>query len=200
VKRPIVEPRRTMNFMSCRLRIMRWTPVSLLFAALLLATACQARPEPEDAVAADAARHAEDTRAPVFRDATPSPSPSHAGHGAGQEPQALLPIMLGMSADLAGLLQAMWLDDYDGLSERARRLAQHAPISAAEIARVESVLGAEMKAFEAADAVMHSAAVRMSEAADARNIDRLLEDLAAVQRGCVECHNTFRTRLRTTAR
>lgn len=200
MKGPIMEPHRTINFMGWGVCIMRPTPGYLLIGALLLlAAACQARPESEDAVA-DAALHAEDTRAPVSRDATPGPTPSHAGHGAGQEPQALLPIMLGMSADIAGLMQAMWLDDYDGLSERARRLAEHAPISAAEIARVESVLGAEMKAFEAADAVMHSAAVRMSEAADARNIDRLLEDLAAVQRGCVACHNTFRARLRTTAR
>lgn len=137
----------------------------------------------------------------MSQDATTRPPSSHAGHdGAGREPQALLPIMLGMSADIAGLLQALWFDEYDGLSERARHLADHAPISAGEIARIESVLGAEMEAFEAADEVVHEAAVRMSEAADARDIDGLLEELATVQRGCVACHNTFRDRLRTTAR
>jgi cytochrome c556 len=35
---------------------------------------------------------------------------------------------------------------------------------------------------------------------DARGIDRLLEELATVQRGCIACHNSFRDRLRTTAR
>ena len=108
--------------------------------------------------------------------------------------------MLGMSADIAGVMQALWLDDYDGLSERARHLADHAPISAAEIARIQSVLGAEMEAFEAADGVVHEAAVRMSKAADARDLDGLLKQLATVQRGCIACHNTFRDRLRTTAR
>ena len=97
-------------------------------------------------------------------------------------------------------MQALWTDDYAGLSERARHLADHAPISAAEIARIESVLGDEMEAFEAADEVVHDAAVRMSEAADARDIDRLLEELSTVQRGCVACHSTFRDRLRTTPR
>jgi cytochrome c556 len=175
------------------------TSRNLLLGALLLAAACQVRPE-SSGPGVHAALDAEETGASVSQDATAGLPASHDGHGAGREPQALLPIMLGMSADLAGLMQALWLDDYGALSERARDLADHAPISAEEIARIKSTLGAEMEAFEAADEVVHGAAVRMSEAADARDIDRLLEELATVQRGCVACHNSFRDRLRTTAR
>ena len=174
-------------------------PRNLLLGALLLAAACQVRPESSDP-GVHGARGAEETGAPVSQNASTSPPASHAEHGAGQEPQALLPIMLGMSADLAGVTQALWLDDFDGLSDRARHLAGHAPISAAEIARIQSVLGAELEAFEAADGAVHEAAVRMSKAADARDVDGLLKELAIVQRGCVACHNTFRNRLRTTAR
>ena len=177
---------------------MSLTPRNLLLGALLLAAACQVRPESSDP-GVHAALDAGETGAPASLGAT-SPPASHAEHGAGLEPQALLPIMLGMSADIAGVMQALWLDDYDGLSERARHLADHAPISAAEIARIQSVLGAEMEAFEAADGVVHEAAVRMSKAADARDLDGLLKQLATVQRGCIACHNTFRDRLRTTAR
>ncbi len=172
---------------------------SLLLGTLLLAAACQARPEPAEPVI-ESARDVEATGAPVSRDVTTSATPSHAEHGAGREPQALLPIMLGMSADITGVMQALWLDDYEELSERARHLADHAPISAAEVARIRSVLGAELEAFEAADGAVHEAAVRMSKAADARDVDGLLKELATVQRGCVACHNTFRNRLRTTAR
>ena len=178
---------------------MPWTSRNLLLGTLLLAAACQARPEPAEPVI-EPARDVEATGAPVSRDATTSATPSHAGHGAGLQSQTLLPIMLGMSADIAGVMQGLWLGDYNRLSERARSLADHAPISAAEIARIESVLGAEMAAFEAADGVVHEAAVRMSEAADARDIDGLLTELATVQRGCVACHNTFRDRLRTVVR
>ena len=174
------------------------TPRNLLLGALLLAAACQVRPDSSDP-GGHAALGAEETSAPASQDAT-SPSPSHAEHGAGREPQALLPIMLGMSADIAGVMQALWLDDYEELSERARHLADHAPISAAEVARIRSVLGAELEAFEAADAAVHEAAVRMSKAADARDSNGLLKELAIVQRGCVACHSTFRSRLRTAAR
>ena len=170
----------------------------LLLGALLLAAACRVRPESSDP-GVHGALAAEEASAPASQDAT-SPSPSHAEHGAGREPQALLPIMLGMSADIAGVMQALWLDDYEALSARARHLADHAPISAAEVARIRSVLGAELEAFEAADGAVHEAAVRMSKAADARDVDGLLKELTIVQRGCVACHNTFRNRLRTTAR
>lgn len=166
----------------------------VLCAALVVATACQADPGPAEAsheVDADAAAH-------QVGDA--GAAAGHDAHESDLEPQPLLPIMMGMSADMTALTQALWLEDYTMLSERARHLAGHVAISDDELARIRSVLGPDMAAFEAADEAVHEAAVRMSRAADARDTDQLLSELATVQRGCVACHAQFRSRLSTTGR
>lgn len=166
----------------------------LLLGTLIVAGGCQASPDPPDPVAEAALEHEADTTSAQGSDS------SHAGHAADEEPQPLLSIMMGMSVDMTGLMQALWLEDHAALAERARHLAEHAPISEAEVARIASVLGADMEAFEAADATVHDAAVRMSRAAEAGDIERVLDELATVQRGCVACHTQFRDRLRTTPR
>ena len=125
-----------------------------------------------------------------------------ADHGAAhahqdQEAMPLLPIMMRMSADMAGLMQALWLENYEEMTRHANGISAHPNISTDELARIESMLGPEMEAFEAADAVVHEASVRMRDAAKAADMDTFLEQLATVQRGCVGCHSRFRQRLRT---
>lgn len=129
------------------------------------------------------------------RHAAPEHSREHAS--VGQEPQPLLPIMLRMSADLAGMMQALWMESYEGMAKHAGAIAAHADISAEELERIELELGPEMAAFEAADEAVHEASLRLFDAAKAENMDAFLEHLATVQRGCVGCHARFRERLRT---
>jgi hypothetical protein len=114
-----------------------------------------------------------------------------------QEALPLLPIMMRMSADMAGLMQALWLGDYEEMTRHASGISAHPNISTDELARIESILGPEMGAFEAADAMVHEASVRMRDAAKSADMDAFLEQLATVQQGCVGCHSRFRERLRT---
>lgn len=125
--------------------------------------------------------------------------PAHAAQheAADGEGPPLLPIMMQMAADMRGLLQALWLEDYEQMSARAASVVGHAGISAEERERIEAALGPEMAAFEAADEAVHQASLRMHEAAEARKLDAFVEQLAEVQRGCVGCHSRFRERLRT---
>lgn len=109
----------------------------------------------------------------------------------------LLPIMLQMAAEMSGLTQALWLEDYEQMSEYAMGLAGHAGISAEELARIEAELGPEMAAFIAADEAVHQASIRLHEAAEARKMGVVLEELSEVQQGCVGCHSRFRERLTT---
>jgi hypothetical protein len=119
-------------------------------------------------------------------------------HGAAAaESLPLLPIMLQMAADMSGLMQALWLENYEQMSARAAAVAGHAGIAAEELARIEAELGPEMAAFVAADEAVHQASVRLHEAAEARELDVFVEQLAEVQRGCVDCHSRFRERLST---
>ena len=123
----------------------------------------------------------------------------HAG-GAGHANQASLPlrpIMLQLAVHMAGLSQALWVEDYAQMATHSGAIVEHAHISAEELQRIRTTLGAEMAAFEEADERVHVAAVALHEAAQARQLDALLEHLAAVQRGCAACHSRFRERLRT---
>lgn len=113
-----------------------------------------------------------------------------------EDPMALRPIMQRLAADMAGLQQALWVEDFRAVEARAAAIADHAHISADEILRLERELGPELEAFHHADESVHEAAVRMHEAAAAGDIPALLDRLAEIQRGCVDCHARFRERVR----
>lgn len=167
----------------------------LVFVLLLLGTACSERegstnggaqaPAPAAAAAAGGRPdHAQEAAA--------------GQHGAADgESLPLLPIMLQMATDMSALMQALWREDYEQMSAHAAAVAGHAAISAGELARIEAELGSEMAAFVAADEAVHQASVHLHGAAEAREMDAFLKQLAAVQRGCVDCHSRFRARLST---
>ena len=124
----------------------------------------------------------------------------HAGHDAGAESHEALPlrpIMQQLAADLAGFSYALWLEDYATMSQRSAAMADHTHISPEEIQRIESILGAEMAAFEEADEAVHESSTQLHEAAEARDLEGVLGRLHEVQTGCITCHTQFRERLRT---
>ena len=163
----------------------------LVFVLLLLGTACSER--------VDSMNGGAQAPAPAPTAAAGQAQEVAAGqHGAADdESLPLLPIMLQMATDMSALMQALWLEDYEQMSARAAAVAGHAGISAGELARIEAELGSEMTAFVAADEAVHQASVRLHGAAEAREMDAFLEQLAEVQRGCVDCHSRFRARLST---
>jgi cytochrome c556 len=164
----------------------------LLLGAALLPIAC-------DAPTPDAARTngtTAETPGPAVGPATDAYR-ADSGYDAAHEGMALLPIMRQMADDMAALQNALWLDGLDEVAARAEAVAEHAHLSADEVARVRAELGPLMAEFERADETVHDAAVRMHQAAREGNTDDLLDQLAAVQRGCVGCHVRFRERLRT---
>ena len=172
--------------------------VILLTAAILLA-GCEGTP-PDTAPPADAgAAEDQDPADPGVGPAATAPDADHAADadGAHQE-MALLPIMRRLAEDMAAMQNALWLEDFATVEQHASAIADHAHMSAAEVARIRAELGAEMPQFESADAAVHEAAVQMHAAARERDTDAVLDRLAEVQRGCVACHEQFRERLRTT--
>ena len=122
-----------------------------------------------------------------------------AGHAAtGEGGQALLPIMQRLGSEMTALTYGLMTDDRASVSRSASAIAAHAPISAEELERIHAALGRDMARFEAIDESVHVASVRLSEAAQAGELDVVVGRLAEVQRGCVSCHTQFRERLRTT--
>ena len=131
------------------------------------------------------------------------PAPTQQGHAdtghgaAGAEGQALLPIMQRVGNDMMTLTHALMTDDYETVERSATAIADHVPISTAELDRVRGVLASDMGTFEAMDESVHLASVRLRDAARERRLDLVVERLGDVQRGCVACHAQFRQRLRT---
>ena len=162
----------------------------LLVSLLVVAPACD---QPADR--ADRA-----PEAPATQDEHDSGGHPADAHGAAdQEGQALLPIMQRLGVEMTRLTHALMTDDHETVERSAAAIAEHAPISAAEIERLRRTLGPDMAAFEALDESVHVASVRLRDAARERRLDLVVERLGAVQRGCVACHAQFRERLRTTS-
>jgi cytochrome c556 len=90
-------------------------------------------------------------------------------------------------------------DDRATVEKQAAAIAAHAPISDAELQRIQRVLGPDMAKFEAVDESVHVASVRLHDAAQTSWGDEVVDRLSEVQRGCVSCHTRFRERLRTNA-
>jgi hypothetical protein len=110
---------------------------------------------------------------------------------------ALRPIMVQLGTAMRTFTDALWLEDYPAMTGSSEAIADHPHISAEELERIQRILGDGMAAFETIDRDVHESAVRLHEAARARQLDSIVARLAEVQRGCVACHERFRERLRT---
>ena len=121
---------------------------------------------------------------------------AHAHPPAEGEGLALLPIMQQLGADMLALTQALMTEDHATVAARAGAIAEHHPISADEVTRIQRTLGDAMQRFEELDMAVHNSAVALHEAAESRDVDAVITRLSEVQRGCVACHEMFRERLR----
>lgn len=124
------------------------------------------------------------------------------GHTAGQDSTTSdgLPVRISMQrlgADMSGFTQVMLLEDYEQMTVYADDIVHHPDMTPAEIQRIKSELGQEMDGFVAADEAVYTQALRLQEAAEARDMDLTLRRLHELQVGCVTCHVQFRQRLRT---
>lgn len=180
---------------------------SVMLAFLLLTiVACRPAEDRSGAARDSAAAAGADSPTHVAGGATDEHaggSEAAGGHDAGGhaavdgEGQALLPIMQRLGSEMTALTHALMTDDYQTVTRSAAAIAEHAPISAAELERIHAELGADMARFEAMDESVHVASVRLREAAQGRQLDLVVQRLGEVQRGCVSCHVPFRERLRT---
>ena len=109
----------------------------------------------------------------------------------------LLTIMQQLSADMSGFTYALWLEDYQQMAAYADDIVKHPNMTPEEVQRIKAELGSEMDGFLAADSVVHHGALRLQEAAEARDLDLILKRLNELQRGCVSCHTQYREQLRS---
>lgn len=119
----------------------------------------------------------------------------HADHDHPGEPQPFLVIMQRLGTDMAALMHGLWIEDYELMGQHAYAIAHHPPTDPADRQRFQEILGDEWEEFQEADHVVHEASEDLYEAVGERDLDAILQNLEAVQQGCVACHSSFRDRL-----
>lgn len=131
-----------------------------------------------------------------------APPPEDTAHtdthaGADSDGLPLRIIMQRLGANMAGFTQAMLLEEHEQMAAFANDIADHPPMSPAEIERIKETLGQEMSRFVETDEAVHTGALRLKEAVEARDMDLILQRLHELQVGCMACHTSFRQRLYT---
>jgi len=114
-----------------------------------------------------------------------------------RDPGSLKFIMGGLGNDMTRVSQGLWVDDFEAIAAGASAVADHPHVSPTELGRVRTTLGERLPAFVTADRAVHDAAQRVAQAAEARDMDSVLREMAVLESGCVSCHAQFREVLKT---
>jgi len=108
---------------------------------------------------------------------------------------SLKDIMQGLRDDLVVITDGLLLDDFDVVAQGATGIAQHSPISAAEVKRIAAALGPEMRAFKQFDKTVHDLSVAIASAARKDDREAIVTDYQRLVNGCLACHGAFKGRL-----
>ncbi len=115
------------------------------------------------------------------------------------DPGRLRDVMLQLGEDMNAISGGLWRGDLAAVEVAALAIAGHPHVSADERTRIQTALGPAFAEFARADRFVHDAAIRVAESAAAGNMTSTLDEMVDLQTGCVNCHEMFRERLRSSA-
>lgn len=121
----------------------------------------------------------------------------HAHTSKGSKNLTLKAVMALLGADMTHISHALWKDDFATLARHAKAIADHPHVGPDELARLKKTLGKDIAGFVKHDKIVHDTAIRLHDVAKQAQVKETLEQLSALQAGCVGCHNAFRKRLAT---
>jgi cytochrome c556 len=105
-------------------------------------------------------------------------------------------IMFGLADDMAAIVRAITLEDYETVRIRALRIAEHERPPFDERMRILKFLNDDAAGFKAADGVVHSSAKKLSDAAAKKDYYEVVENFRDVLNGCVDCHTKYKSKVR----
>jgi len=106
---------------------------------------------------------------------------------------SLKTIMQLLMLDMQTIDVGIWYENYQTIRSGAENIVNHPKIPVEERERIKAILGQNnMKAFAAYDQLVHDHADSLVKEAEAEEMELILKRYNIIQKGCVDCHTSFR--------
>lgn len=110
-----------------------------------------------------------------------------------KQDKSLKTIMQLLMLDMQTIEVGIWYENYETIRAGAEKIVNHPKIPVNERQRIASILGQnKMKAFAAYDKLVHDHADSLANEAEAEEMELILKRYNIIQKGCVNCHSSFR--------
>lgn len=112
-----------------------------------------------------------------------------------QETQPIKTIMQRLMMDMQTIEVGIWNENYETIWSGAKNIVNHPKVSIDQRKEIAGILGQEMKAFVAFDKQVHNHADSLANDAKSKNMEEIIKHYNIIQKGCVNCHANFRTKI-----
>jgi cytochrome c2 len=109
--------------------------------------------------------------------------------------KSLKQIMQILGQDFSRLNRAVLFEDFDTAAKAAHAIAYHDKPSMGQRMKIMGSLGTDMPAFKKADGKVHDLAIKIEEAAKARDMPLLVQRQSQMLSACMACHSIYRNRV-----
>ena len=110
-------------------------------------------------------------------------------------PLSLRAIMQELGANMLRVTDAISREDWAAIEKIALHIAHHPHPAPSEMKQIFSYLGKDVATFKSFDQQSHEAAQQLAAAAAKKDGAAVISAFAAVQTGCLGCHQQFRAEL-----
>jgi len=104
-------------------------------------------------------------------------------------------IMQQLGHDYSSLNHAILVENFDAAANSAHSIAYHEKPSLGQRMKILSKLGSEMSAFKNADEKVHGLAIKIEEAAKAKDMPLLIQHQSQMLSACMGCHTIYRSKI-----
>jgi len=112
------------------------------------------------------------------------------------EAGTLKAVMQQLGRDYAALDQAVLVEDFAAAATAAGHIASHETPSMVQRMKIMAGLRTEMSAFKQADGKVHSLAVEIKQAAEAKDMPLLIQRQSGMLSACMACHTAYRSKIK----
>ncbi|WP_018949228.1 cytochrome c [Thioalkalivibrio sp. ALMg11] len=101
-------------------------------------------------------------------------------------------VMQDLADDMNRVQSALFVEDFDAVTEAAEAIADHPRPSLGERRRMLSAVGTRVGEFRSLDQQVHEAAKNLADAARDQDLDTAIRYHGRLVNACIACHSAFR--------